>query len=64
MTIVLAAGAALAAGGQSRDARPPLPFKVGQPFPDVVLPDLVSGGPRSIGELRGEKLILHIFASW
>jgi hypothetical protein len=35
----------------------------GEPFPDVVLPSL-EGAPRTIHEFRGEKLILHIFASW
>jgi hypothetical protein len=37
---------------------------VGEPFPDLVLPDAADGRARSIAEFRGEKLILHIFASW
>jgi hypothetical protein len=36
---------------------------VGEPFPDLVLPSL-DGTPRAIREFRGQKLILHIFASW
>jgi hypothetical protein len=40
------------------------PIAVGQPFPNLVLPDAVDGRARSIAEFRGEKLILHIFASW
>jgi hypothetical protein len=39
-------------------------FKVGQPFPEMVLPSLEDGRPSSVSELRGQKLILHIFASW
>lgn len=35
----------------------------GEVFPDLVLPSL-DGTPRAISELRGEKLILHVFASW
>jgi len=36
----------------------------GQPFPDLVLPDLKTGQPRSITEFRGKKVLLHVFASW
>ena len=39
-------------------------FKVGQPFPDIVLPALKNGQPGSVTDFRGQKLILHIFASW
>ncbi|MGH9159159.1 MAG: TlpA family protein disulfide reductase [Vicinamibacteraceae bacterium] len=59
----------LAGSGSLADAAQPerhqaLPFVVGQPLPGLILPDLADGRPRSIAELRGQKLILHIFASW
>jgi hypothetical protein len=41
-----------------------LPFRGGEPFPDVVLPALADGRPGSVAELRGTKLVLHVFASW
>ena len=37
---------------------------VGLPFPDLTLPALEDGKPVSIRDFRGQKLILHIFASW
>ena len=39
-------------------------LKVGQPFPNVVLPSLSDGSPLSVKTFRGQKLILHIWASW
>jgi hypothetical protein len=39
-------------------------FKVGEPFPNLVLPSLANGKPLSLARFRGEKVILHIFASW
>lgn len=39
-------------------------IEVGQPFPDLVLPRLEDGAPASISDFRGEKLVLHIWASW
>ena len=45
----------------------PLPayaFKVGQAFPNVMLPSLEDGRPGSIADFRGQKTILHIWASW
>ncbi len=39
-------------------------FKVGQPFPNLVLPSLAGGKPFSLAEFRGQKVILQIFASW
>ena len=44
-------------------AEPP-PLEVGQPFPDLVLPALDDGRPRSIRDFRGERVVLHVFASW
>lgn len=44
-------------------AEPPK-FEVGQSFPDIVLPSMDDGSPTSIADFRGQKVILHIFASW
>ncbi len=37
---------------------------IGEPFPNLVLPSVEDGRPRSIAELRGHKIALHVFASW
>ena len=39
-------------------------LKVGQPFPNLVLPSLSDGSPLSVAIFRGQKVILHIWASW
>ena len=39
-------------------------FEVGRPFPAISFPALEDGRPRSIADFRGERVILHIFASW
>ena len=39
-------------------------LKVGEPFPGLTLPSLKDDRPLSIADFRGEKLILHIWASW
>jgi hypothetical protein len=39
-------------------------LKVGKAFPNIALPSLRDGSPLSISDFRGEKLILHIWASW
>lgn len=38
-------------------------LEVGQPFPDIVLPS-TDGKPMSIASFRGQKVALHVFASW
>lgn len=43
---------------------PPSGCEEGQTFPDIALPSLEDGTPRAISDFRGQKLILHIFASW
>ncbi|NIY12614.1 MAG: hypothetical protein GWN02_32025 [Gemmatimonadetes bacterium] len=43
---------------------PPSGFEEGEPFPHLVLPALEDGAPTSIADFRGQKLILHVFASW
>lgn len=37
---------------------------VGEPFPDLELPSLDDGAPLSVSAFRGQKIILHVFASW
>lgn len=36
----------------------------GQPFPKIVLPTVGKGEPLSLADFRGEKVMLHLFASW
>lgn len=66
MCILLAAGMLTAAlvGQESRPAGPGPVIKVGEPFPDLVLPSLEDGRPVSLAQFRGKKVILHVFASW
>ena len=37
---------------------------IGQQFPNLVLPSVADGRPRSIADWRGHKLVLHVFGSW
>lgn len=37
---------------------------VGEPFPDLELPSLKDGAALSVSAFRGQKVILHVFASW
>lgn len=39
-------------------------FKVGLLFPGLVLPSAENGSPMSIVDFRGQKVVLHIWASW
>lgn len=55
----------LLAGPFSADAQmPDHPFQPGTPFPTLSLPSLEDGRPASIADFRGQKIILHVFASW
>lgn len=47
-------------------AQPSLPETIaeGKPFPSITLPGLADGRPASIADFRGEKVVLHVFASW
>ena len=38
-------------------------IEVGQPFPDLALRTL-DGDVSRVSDYRGQKLILHVFASW
>lgn len=50
------------AGAQNR--LPDSGFEVGSPFPSVAFPSLEDGHPMSLADFRGQKVILHVFASW
>jgi hypothetical protein len=39
-------------------------FGVGKAFPRLAFPSLDEGKPISIASFRGQKLVLHIWASW
>ena len=39
-------------------------LEVGQPFPDIAFPSAADGTPMSIASFRGQKVVLHVFASW
>jgi len=57
-TCLMLAGVTAAATGQQ-------PAIVeGEPFPEIVLPDMETGEPSSIRDYRGQKVVLHVFASW
>lgn len=49
--------------GGTANAEPPR-LEVGQPFPDLAFPSMEDGAPMSIADFRGQKVILHVFASW
>ncbi len=51
-------GLTLAADGR------PSGIEIGQAFPTLILPSLADGGPASIVQYRGQKVVLQIFASW
>ena len=62
-TPLLATGLALSVGSAAAQTSVGR-IRVGEPFPDLYLPALEDGGPRSVREFRGQKLALHVFASW
>lgn len=39
-------------------------IRVGEPFPDLVLPSAKNGKPMSIADFAGKKVVLQVFASW
>jgi hypothetical protein len=39
-------------------------FKAGDPFPTITLPRIDDGQASSLAQFRGQRLMLHIFASW
>lgn len=54
--------AALLLSGAALADRPVI--DVGHPFPDIAFPSAEDGTPMYIASFRGQKVILHIFASW
>jgi len=40
------------------------PFRVGEPIPRLRLPSIDDGTPVSLSDFLGEKLLLHVWASW
>ncbi len=57
-------GAMLSPGRTSGEPSSPARIEVGAPFPDIPLPALDDGRPASVRAFRGQKVILHVFASW
>jgi hypothetical protein len=55
-----------AAPGPASAGEPPYlgVIEVGQPFPGLWLPEADDGRPMSVSQLRGSRLVLHVFASW
>ncbi len=49
---------------RAQSSTPSHNFEVGTPFPTLSFPSLDNGRPASIADFRGQKVILHIFASW
>jgi hypothetical protein len=62
-TSILAACAAVISGGSPGVAGADAP-RVGQPYPDFVLPTIDGGTPVSLAQFRGKKVLLIQFASW
>jgi hypothetical protein len=59
LCLVLGTTGAVPLGAQTGSA-----LTVGETFPDLVLPSLRDGTPTSLAQFRGQKVILHVFASW
>ncbi len=45
-------------------AAAPSPFTVGAPAPSLTLPSIADGAPLSLQDFRGQKVMLHVWASW
>ncbi|MEL6527369.1 MAG: hypothetical protein AAFQ07_16830 [Chloroflexota bacterium] len=41
-----------------------LNFAIGERFPDIVLPNAEDGSAMTLADFHGQKILLHIFASW
>jgi hypothetical protein len=39
-------------------------IELGRPFPSLLLPAIDPPSPLSVADFRGQKLVLHIWASW
>jgi hypothetical protein len=51
----------LGTGSASAASYPP---RVGEPHPDVLLPNIEDRAPVSLAQFRGRKVLLIQFASW
>jgi hypothetical protein len=40
------------------------PFRMGEPVPRLRLPSVADGRPLALADFRGEKVMLHVWASW
>ena len=60
---IIAAGL-LAAAATAAQAGPMGRLEVGKPFPDVTFTALADGKPASLQSYRGQRVVLHVFASW
>jgi len=40
------------------------PFRVGHPAPRLQLPSIADGAAVSLADFAGEKLVVHVWASW
>ena len=36
----------------------------GRGFPNLILPSVIDGSPLSLADFRGQKVMVHIWASW
>lgn len=43
---------------------PASPFRVGEPAPVLTLPSGADGEPAALEDFRGQKVMLHVWASW
>ena len=57
---LLLGGALSSQPGQAQVSK----LKEGQPLTSLTFPRLTDGSPTSLAEFQGQKLVLHIFASW
>ena len=55
--LVLSAAAGVGAGPLGR-------LEVGKPLPEVAFTALEDGRPITLQQYGGQKLVLHVFASW
>lgn len=39
-------------------------IQLNEPFPSIVLPSVEDGSAMSVEQFRGQRLMLHVFASW
>lgn len=58
------AGSHLACAASAGDSAREPALAIGEPFPELWLPALSDGAPTSTKKWRGQKVILHVFASW